>query len=138
MLVLDPAFADAYIYKLGRDSENYLLPNAYHDEHFTACTKCCVAGADPVGITGSESEISDQAIGYSCMKVEVYGGDHSPWVQLELLALHEKGIDQPVEGWACNTWSSRDFSSRNLVGIRIQVDGSNEFTWVGWIELSHH
>ena len=72
------------------------------------------------------------------MKVEVYGGDHYPWVQLELLALHEKGIDQSVEGWACNTWSSRDFTSRNLVGIRIQVDGSNKFTWVGWIELSHH
>lgn len=27
------------------------------------------------------------------MKVEVYGGDHSPWVQAVLLALHEKGID---------------------------------------------
>jgi len=51
------------------------------------------AGIDPVGITGSESELSDQAIGYSRMKVEVYGGDHSPWVQSELLVLHEKGIE---------------------------------------------
>ena len=28
------------------------------------------------------------------MKVEVYGGDHSPWVQAVLLALHEKKIDK--------------------------------------------
>ena len=27
------------------------------------------------------------------MKVEVYGADHSPWVQAVLLGLHEKGID---------------------------------------------
>ena len=27
------------------------------------------------------------------MKVEVYGGDHSPWVNAVLLALHERGIE---------------------------------------------
>ena len=27
------------------------------------------------------------------MRVEVYGGKHSPWVQAVLLALHEKGIE---------------------------------------------
>ena len=27
------------------------------------------------------------------MKVEVYGGNHSPWVQAVLLALHEQGIE---------------------------------------------
>ncbi len=27
------------------------------------------------------------------MKVEVYGGDHSPWVNAVLQALHEKGIE---------------------------------------------
>ena len=27
------------------------------------------------------------------MKVELYGGDHSPWVNAVMLALHEKGIE---------------------------------------------
>ena len=31
------------------------------------------------------------------MKVEVYGGNHSPWVQAVLLALHDKQIDH----WDC-------------------------------------
>ena len=30
------------------------------------------------------------------MKVEVYGSNHSPWVQAVLLALHEKGIDHAL------------------------------------------
>ncbi|MEM7097605.1 MAG: glutathione S-transferase N-terminal domain-containing protein [Pseudomonadota bacterium] len=30
------------------------------------------------------------------MKVEVYGADHSPWVQAVLLGLHEKGIDHKI------------------------------------------
>ena len=30
------------------------------------------------------------------MKVEVYGGNHSPWVQAVLLALHEQGIEHNV------------------------------------------
>ena len=27
------------------------------------------------------------------MEVEVYGADHSPWVQAVLLTLHDKGIE---------------------------------------------
>ena len=30
------------------------------------------------------------------MKVEVYGGNHSPWVQAVLLALHDKQIDHEL------------------------------------------
>lgn len=30
------------------------------------------------------------------MKVEVYGGNHSPWVQAVLLVLHEKGIEHTL------------------------------------------
>ena len=30
------------------------------------------------------------------MKVEVYGGNHSPWVQAVLLALHEQGIEHSL------------------------------------------
>ena len=30
------------------------------------------------------------------MKVEVYGGYHSPWVQAVLLALHDAGVEHRV------------------------------------------
>ena len=30
------------------------------------------------------------------MKVDVYGGNHSPWVQAVLLALHDKQIDHEL------------------------------------------